>query len=185
LLLPIALLPGLAEAAGAAEGTHLGVPDGIWKLANFVLFFGLLAYLAARPAREAFRSRREGIVNRAKEARQKREEAARTEETIREKIAALEKEVAEFDRRTREDGERERRELEQRAETEAVRILDQARHEVRNQGEAARRDLAAFAGELAVDLAARQLEGSLDDAARKRFFDQAVDEIGSTGATDA
>ena len=55
---PVLLL--VASPALAAEGgaeTFLGLPVVLWKTANMLLFFGLLAYLLAKPLTRFFRAR--------------------------------------------------------------------------------------------------------------------------------
>ncbi len=181
------LVPVLAAAAEHAEegevAAHFGVPDTIWKSINLVLFFGLLIWLVAKPIGSALRKRREAIAADLAEAARKREETSRTEEEIRRRIAALEAEVDDFSKKAKEDGERERAELATRGETEAERILVQAREEVETQVLAARRELAAFAGELAAELAEKMIASKLDAAGRKAFLDQAIDEIGKVRST--
>lgn len=184
LALVVATLPALASASGGeGSGSHLGIPDPILKTVNLLLFFGLLFWLAARPIGQALRRRREGIAASLAEAKAKREAAARTEEEIRSKIAALEAELADFARRAKEEGEKERAELIARGEAEARRLVTQAKEEVEAQAALARRELAAFAGELATDLAAKSLAAKMDDAAKKRFLDRAIGEIGKVEAS--
>ena len=53
--LPLWLLA--APAAAEEGGGFLGLPSIFWKSANFVVFFGLMVYLLARPLSRYFRDR--------------------------------------------------------------------------------------------------------------------------------
>jgi F-type H+-transporting ATPase subunit b len=177
-LAAIALPALLLAAEGEAPKEHLGVADWIWKSLNLVVFVGGILWLAGGPIAAFLRKRKEEIAFALDEAAKKREMAARSEVEILRKIAELEAEVAELARKAKEDGERERAELEARGKVEAEKLLAQAREEVVSQGAAARRDLATYASELAVDLAAERIGRTLGDADRRSFVDRAIDEIG-------
>jgi len=167
--IPLWLLavPAVAEEGG---GGFLGLPSIFWKSANFVVFFGVMVYLLARPLTKYFRDRREQIASQMKEAAYHRQEAERLHAEMGEKVAALAGEIAELKERLRRDGEREREALERQGEAEAARLVAQLDQEASRRVEEARRELASEAAAVAADLALELLERELTPEDRERIF---------------
>jgi len=176
LLAPLLVFANEGEHEGGES--HFGVSDTIWKSINLVLFFGLFIFLLAKPIGNALRKRRESIQADLAEAARKRLEVEQTEVEIKRRIALLEVEANEFAAKAREEGEREKAELIGRGDTESARVLTQAREEVETSVLSARRELAAYAGQLAIELAAKTIESKLDDAGRRNFLDRAIEDLG-------
>ena len=158
-------------ASAAEEGSgFLGVPSLVWKSANLVVFFGLLAWLLARPLSKFFRARRDQIGSQLEEATFHQQEAERLRAEMEQRIAALAGEIAELKDRLRREGEREREALERQGEAEAARLLSQLDLEASRRVHEARRQLASEAASVAAELALELLERELTSEDRERIF---------------
>jgi F-type H+-transporting ATPase subunit b len=163
----LAALPAWAEEASEA---FLGLPTLVWKVLNFVVFFGLLGYFLARPLQAFFRNRRQGLARQAEEAEQARQQAIELRTTIERKVTELSGEIAALKHRLHEEGERERDALERQGEAEAARLVGQIELEANRRLAEARRKLAAEAANVAADLALELLRRELTEEDRQRIF---------------
>jgi F-type H+-transporting ATPase subunit b len=168
LVLWCAALP--AWAAEEAGEPFLGLPSLFWKVANLVVFFGLLAYLLVRPMSRFFRARREQILSHIKEAAKQQLEAERLRSEMEKRVAALSGEIEALKERLRRDGERERAALERQGEEEASRLVAQIGKEAERRVEEARRELASEAATVAAYLALELLRKELTPQDRERIF---------------
>jgi len=176
---------GAALPAWASEGsaeTFLGLPVVLWKTLNFVGFFGLLAYLLAKPMAAFFRTRREGIGRQLEEATKQRQEAERLSAEMEQKVAALQGEITAMQERLRREGEKEREALESQGEAEAARFLAQVDQEAARRVEEARASLSREAAGVAAELAIELLEKELTEADRERIFTSTLERLKARAA---
>lgn len=166
------------EDESHAPRTYFGIPEGILKFVNMVLFIGVLAYLIAGPAKRAFKERGDGIRSQLAEAKTRREKAGSFASDMEKRLEQLEREVAVILERAQEEGDRQKSELIAAGEAEAAKILVTARNEVDARLKAARKELTDYAGQLAADRARSILEQSLTESDRKRLFAESVEQIG-------
>jgi F-type H+-transporting ATPase subunit b len=176
LLVAVALVVApLALAAG--EESYFGIPAGVLKFLNLVLFIGLLVWLVKAPIARAFRARGDKISNDLAEARRRQEKADSLAADIQARLDSIEKQVAEILERARAEGEKQKAEIVETAKVEAEKILASARGEVEARIKVARRQLTEYAGELAADTAHRMLADSMTDADRRKVFAESVDHL--------
>jgi F-type H+-transporting ATPase subunit b len=172
------VLSGLAASpAWASEGgssTFLGLPVAIWKTANMLLFFGLLAYLLAKPLTAFFRNRNQEIARRLSDAENERAEAAQLRAEMEERTAKLSEEIASLQERLRQEGEREKAALEIQGEEEAKRLLEQVEREAGRRVDEAREGLAAEAAAVAAELSVELLQREMTAEDRRRIFDETL-----------
>lgn len=170
------LVVGVAPSALAAGGggTWLGLPVWIFLSINLAIFLGAIFKFAV-PKILAFLDARSVAIRESLElARQQESQVAGLEARLSGAIAELEREIAELSAKGDADARREREEILASAEVERQRVLDQANAEMDHRIEQARAELTRHAAALAAELAARKLEGELDDATRRRLFDDGV-----------
>lgn len=171
------------EHGGAhAEPKFLGLPFWIWKLANMLLFLGLLVWLLRGPIGIAFAERTAAIRAAAAEARERRAKADQMAADIQTRLSQIEGEVRAIQDRARQEGERQKRDLIAAAEVEAAKILQSARNEVENRLKHARHELTEYAGELASERAKAILRERITEADQKKLFEESlrqVDEVQS------
>jgi F-type H+-transporting ATPase subunit b len=165
-----------------AHGVHhepkfLGLPFWIWKLANMLLFLGLLVWLLRGPIGTAFAERTAAIRAAAAEARERRAKADQMAADIQSRLSQIEGEVRSIQDRARQEGERQKRDLIAAAEAEAAKILQSARNEVENRLKHARHELTEYAGELASERAKAILRERITEADQKKLFDESVRQV--------
>ena len=169
---------GAAAGAEHHEKTYFGIPGWILKIANMVLFIGVLAYLAGGPVKKAFAERTQAIRAAAVEARERREKADRMAEQIQARLAAIESEVRAIHERAATEGERQKRELMTAAEAESQKMLAAARNEVDNRLKHARHELTEYAGQLASERAEQILREKITEQDQKNLFQESLREVG-------
>jgi F-type H+-transporting ATPase subunit b len=160
-----------------ASKDYFGIPGWILKLANMILFLGVLTWALGGPIKKALVSRRIQIQTDADEARARRAKADQLAADIQARLTQIENDVRAIQERAQAEGEKQKRELIAAAELEAQRILQSARNEVDNRLKRARHELTEYAGELATQRAEQILREIVTDKDRERLFDESVREV--------
>jgi F-type H+-transporting ATPase subunit b len=169
-------------AAEHHEQTYFGIPGWILKIANMLLFIGVLVYFIGGPIKRAFAARGVEIRRAAKEAKERRVKADQMASDIQARLAAIEQEVKAIHERAQAEGERQKRELIASAEAEAQKILTAARNEVDNRLKHARGELTAYAGQLASERAEQILKEKITEQDQKKLFQESLREVGEVTA---
>lgn len=168
-----------AKSEGHHEKTYFGIPGWILKLANMLLFIGVLVYFAGGPVKKAFAERSAAIRSAAQEARERRDKADRMAGDIQARLSAIEAEVKAIHERAQAEGERQKRELIAAAEAESQKILANARTEVDNRLKHARTELIEFAGQLASERAEQILRDKITEQDQQKLFRESLSEVGN------
>jgi F-type H+-transporting ATPase subunit b len=169
---------GAAPGAEHHEKTYFGIPGWILKIANVILFIGVLVYLAGGPVKKAFGERTQAIRQASVEAKERREKADRMAGDIQARLAAIEAEVRAIHERAAIEGERQKRELMAAAEAESQKMLTSARNEVDNRLKHARKELTEFAGQLATQRAEEILREKITEQDQRNLFQESLREVG-------
>jgi F-type H+-transporting ATPase subunit b len=167
-----------AAAETHHEKTYFGIPGWILKLANMILFIGILVYFVRGPVSKAFAERSEAIRRANQEARERREKADRMAGDIQARLTAIEAEVRAIHERAEAEGERQKRELIAAAEAESQKMLATARTEVDNRVKLARKELTEYAGQLASDRAEAILREKITETDQHKLFRDSLREVG-------
>lgn len=165
-------------AEGEAPKTYFGIPGWILKLANMILFIGVLGWLVGGPVKKALAERHEQIRRDAEEAKARRAKADALASDIQARLTQIELDVRAIHDRALAEGERQKKELIAAAEAEAQKILTSARNEVDNRVKHARHELTEYAGQLASERAEQILREKITDQDRHNLFAESVREIG-------
>src|SRR5437660_3455055 len=160
-----------------APKTYFGIPGWILKLANMILFLGVLAWFLGGPIKKALIDRRTQIQADAQEAKARRAKADQLAVDIQARLTQIENDVRAIHDRAQAEGEKQKNELIAAAEAEAQKILQSARNEVDNRLKRARHELTEYAGELATQRAEQILREKVTDSDRERLFDESVREV--------
>jgi F-type H+-transporting ATPase subunit b len=160
-----------------APKTYFGIPGWILKLANMILFIGVLGWALGGPIKKALTERRVQIQSEAEEARARRAKADQLAADIQARLTQIESDVRAIHDRAQAEGEKQKRELIAAAEAEAQKILQSARNEVDNRLKRARHELTEYAGELATQRAEQILREKVTDNDRERLFEESVREV--------
>lgn len=169
------------EHASAEEHhgeTYFGIPGWILKIANMLLFIGVLVYFVGGPVKKAFAERSEAIRRANEEARERRVRADQMAGEIQARLTAIEAEVKAIHERAEAEGERQKRELLAAAEAEAQKILSNARSEVDNRLKHAKGELTEFAGKLASERAEELLRETITEQDQRKLFKDSLREVG-------
>lgn len=165
------------EHGAHEERTYFGIPGWLLKIANMVLFLGLLGWLLKGPISKAFRDRKQAIRTRLSEADERRERSERMSEEIEARLAKVEGEIEAIRQRAEEEGRRQGEQILDSSNREAEKILSAARSEIDQRLSHARRELKAYAAELATERAHDLVESSIDEQDKAALFRQSVDRI--------
>ena len=172
----VALLFCLAEEGHRAAG-FLGIPTPVWQAANLASFLALLWYFLKKPVAEFFGNRRTEIAKTLVKA----EEDRRRAETLSPSSASVsprsKTELANLRDSARRDAEAEHAALLKQTEVDAARFLARASSDVDNRVRAAKAELTAYAGDLAVEVAREILAKSVTPEDERRLVAEGVAEL--------
>lgn len=175
----IILLVPCFLAFSPAEETHSSaLIDFLAKSLNFLLLFGGLAFLLAKPLRAFLEARASGIRRVIEEARKSREEAEQKLEVIKRKLQKLEEEVAGIKSKGKAEGEQEKERILEKARREAEKIKAFTRQEIEHQVQASIHELKEYAAELATALAKERIAKRLTTDLHSKFIDDSIQRIG-------
>jgi F-type H+-transporting ATPase subunit b len=169
---------GAAAGAEHHEKTYFGIPGWILKIANMILFVGVLVYFVGGPVKKAFAERTLAIRQASDEARERREKADRMAGEIQARLASIEAEVRAIHERAAAEGERQKRELIAAAEAESQKMLANARNEVENRLKHARHELTEYAGQLATERAEAILRETITEQDQRNLFQESLRQVG-------
>ncbi len=166
----------LSAASGESQGTPL--LEYLGKTLNFLLLFGGLGFLLARPVRAFLAARAAQVKAAMEEAESSRREAERQLQLIGERLRGLEEEVAQVKRKGEVEGRQDRERILEQARREAEKLRTFARQEISHQAEEARRELRAYAAGLSISLARSRIERRLTPELHSRLIDESINDIG-------
>jgi len=160
---------GGAQASGSSE--FLG------KVINFVILFGGLAFVLAKPLRNFLAKRSRDIQTSLAEARDARSEAERKVAEAQQRIAALEDEAARMKKDAEIEGLKEKERIRAQAEKEAGRIRSFARQEMDIRLKAGIRELKEFTAEMAASLAEARLKEKISGRGQSVLIDKSIEQL--------
>jgi F-type H+-transporting ATPase subunit b len=170
----------LAQEQGGGESNPIlpATNELIWgAVAFFILLF--LMYRTVWPqVNKTYQDRRANIEGKLEQAEKEREDAERLLQRYRERLAAAEDETQRILEEARANAERVRKDLLAKAENDAERQLERARQTIRAERDQAIRQLRGEVATLAVELASRVVEDSLDRDRQLRLVDRYIDRLG-------
>jgi F-type H+-transporting ATPase subunit b len=151
--------------------------DGAYWLAvtlNFAIVAGLIAWFAKKNLPAMFRARTASIQKSLEEARKASEDANRRLAEIESRLGRLDDEILQMRAAAEKEAVAEEERIKAAAAEEARRIKVSADQEIAAALKAARRELTAYAADLAVALASKQIrvDTPTDQALVRRFAQQ-------------
>jgi F-type H+-transporting ATPase subunit b len=149
-----------ASVQWVAKATGLTVEHAYWLcvLCNFALIAGTIIYFSKKNLPSLFRNRTATIQKAMQEARLASEEANRRLAEIESRLSRLGAEIAGMTATAEKEGVAEGARIKAAAEEDARKIVESAEQEIAAAAKLARRELTAYAANLAVSLAARQIK---------------------------
>lgn len=162
-----------------SEETHgSALVDFLGKSVNFLLLFGGLAFLLAKPLRRFLEELALSIQKTIQETERAKREAEERLGEMRRRLGGLEGEVQKIKRDGEEAGRREKERVLALARQEAERLRTFSRQEIEAHIQAALRELREYAAGLAVSLARGKIEKRLTSELHSRFIDKSIEGIG-------
>ncbi|MFP4105669.1 MAG: F0F1 ATP synthase subunit B [Phycisphaerae bacterium] len=172
-----------APALGAESGDMSEKTGNIGQaIASLLIFFILLAVLgkfAWKPIAKQLRNREESISEALKRAEKREQETQDLLRHYRARMDYAEAEAEEILARSRKEASEAREKILDGAREEARRSAEKARADIERAKKAAMRDLYGTTAELATDVAASVMQGSLTEEQRRKLLEQSLSEISS------
>ena len=143
-----------------AKVTGLSLDNAYWLcvVLNFAIVAGAVVYFSKKNLPGMFRNRTAFIQKAMQEARQASEDANRRLAEIETRLSRLDSEIAGMRATAEKEAVAEEARIKAAAEEDGRKIVESAEQEIAAAAKLARRELTAYAANLAVSLAARQIE---------------------------
>ena len=159
-----------------AKVTRLDLRHAYWLAVglNFAVIAGVMFWAAKKYLPGAFRARTAGIQRAMEEARRASEDANRRLSGIESRLSKLDDEIAAMKAAGEADLAAEEARIKAAAEQDAHKIVESAEQEIGAAAKAARRDLTAYAADLAIALAKKQIhvDPGTDSSLVRSFADR-------------
>lgn len=155
-------------------GLSLGAAYWVAVIFNFVIIAALIGWMVKAQVPQMLRNRTAGIQKGLEEARRNSEEAGRRLGDIESRLARLDGEIAGLRIAAEAEAAAEEERIRAAAEEDKRRVVEAAGQEIEAAGRLARRELKAYAAELAVSLAEKriQVDPKTDRGLVHSFVDQ-------------
>ena len=181
----VALTGAVAWAEEAApppgDGSQIPPTDWglqIWTLVTFVILLVLLAKFAFKPIAEALDRRGETIKKSIDDAEKSRVDAKKLMEDYQKQIADARNEAGKVIEEARQLGERVRKEVVEKANTEASAVAQRAQEEIVRQKEKGIQELKDTVASLSVQIASKVIEKEVNEATHRQLIDTLIKDLG-------
>ena len=187
LALVTAATPGTLLAAQGETTPLFTVNLGttVWTTLVFFTLLGILWKFAWGPILAAVDAREKAIQGALDEAARRDAEAARLLAEQRQQLAEARRHAGELLAEGKTAGERVRKEIEEKARTEALAILERARQDIGRERDAALDMLRRESVDLALAAASRLIVERMDPAKDRQFVERFLDEVSGGGGARA
>lgn len=177
LLILLLVLPALMFATGAEED-HSSDPMAFWgKVINFVILFGGLGLLLAKPLRRYLGKRGEGISRTIRDTRESRDKAeARLQETHK-RLEDLTGEIARIQKEAESQGQQGKTNILERAQEDSERLKKLAQEEMGLISKSLTRELREYTADLAIEKAQERLQKSLTPERQALLIDHSIESL--------
>ena len=180
----------LLEEGGDPEECHEApspiIPEPaeiVWGSLSFIILFGLMAKLAYPAIKKGMEARSNRIRENLDDAERVKGEAEAILEEYQRQLADARNESNRIIEEARQTADQLRRDLMQRAEAEVAELRQRSRDDIAAAQERATADLQARVGELAIELAEKVVEASLDRDANMRLIESYIQSVGTEQRT--
>jgi F-type H+-transporting ATPase subunit b len=174
-----------ASVRGIAKLTGLSLQQSYWlsMAVNFLVIAAAIIWAARKFLPGMFRDRTAAIQKAMQEAQKASEEARVRLAEIESRLAKLDAEIGAMRAAAEKEGAAEEARIQAAAEEDARKIVASAEQEIASAAKAARRQLTAFAADLAVGLARKQIhvDAATDQALVRNFAGQ----LGASSSSDS
>jgi len=154
----------------------------IWTLVAFLLLLALGKFVF-KPIAEALDRRGETIRKSIEEAEKQRTEAKQLMESYQKQIAEARTEANKLTEEARVLGEKVRKEVVDKANTEASAVVQRAQEEIERQKEKGVQELKDTVANLSVQIASRVLEKEVNEATHRQLVENLIQDLGKMPKT--
>ena len=160
--------------------TGLSLEHAYWLsvLLNFAIVAGVIVWVSKKNLPALFRDRTASIQKAMQEARKASEDANRRLSEIEARLSRLDVEIGQMAAAAEKEAAAEEERIKAAAEEDARKIVESADQEIVAAARAARRELTAYAADLAVSLAAKQIK--VDTTTDQMLVRNFADELSAT-----
>lgn len=169
----------MVKTLGAKLGLSPRAAYWVFWCLNFSIVLALVVWAVKSKMLGAFRDRTVTIRKSMDEARKASEAAMERLKSIESRLARLDSEVAQLKSQAEADFAGEETRIKQAADEDAKRVVEFAETEIATAAKTARRELKAFAAELAVNLAEKKI--NIDPQTDQRLVSTFVSDLGKDG----
>jgi len=184
---PLAVMAQEHGAEGAGGGGLFDINAGlsVWTLLMFGGLVFLLGKFAWGPILAAIDAREKGIQHALDEAANRQAEAEKLLDEHRRQLADARRQAGEILAEGRAAGERVRKEIEEKARTEAQGIVERARQDIERERDLALQTLRRESVDLALAAASRLIHENMDQAKDRVLVERFLDDVTETPGAQA
>ena len=177
-----------AEEAAPPPGEGSQIPPTdwglqIWTLVAFVVLLVLLAKFAFKPIAQALDRRSETIKKSIDDAEKQRAESKKLMEDYQKQLAEARNEAGKIIEEARQLGERVRKEVVEKANTEASAVVQRAQEEINRQKDKGIQEMKDTVADLSVQIASRVIEKEVNEATHRQLIDNLIKDLGKVRRT--
>jgi F-type H+-transporting ATPase subunit b len=177
----ISSILGLTPLAAMAEENVNVMPNNfglqLWVIGTFVVMILLLAKFAFKPIGEALEKRGNTIKTQLDEAEKSRAEAKKLMEDYQKQLAEARAEAGKIIEEARGLGEKVRKEVVDKANTEASAIVSRSQEEITRQKEKGIQEMKDTVASLSVQIAGRIIEKEVNEATHKQLVESLIRDL--------
>ena len=175
---------GALAAEGSAppgEGSQIPPTDWglqLWTLVAFVVLLVLLTKFAFKPIAQALDRRGEAIKKSIEDAEKQRAEAKKLMEDYQKQVADARNEAGKIIEEARQLGERVRKEVVEKANSEASAVAQRAQEEILRQKEKGIQEMKDTVAALSVQIASKVIEKEVNEATHRQLVENLIKDLG-------
>jgi F-type H+-transporting ATPase subunit b len=163
------------------EGSQLPPTDWglqIWTLITFLVLLVLLAKFAFKPIVQALDRRGETIKKSIDDAERQRAESKKLMEDYQKQLAEARNEAGKIIEEARQLGEQVRKEVVEKANTEASAVVQRAQEEINRQKDKGIQEMKDTVAALSVQIASKVIEKEVNEATHRQLVDNLINDLG-------
>jgi len=168
------------ESAPPGEGSQIPPFDWglqIWTFVAFAVLLVLLAKFAFKPIAEALDRRGQTIKKSLEDAEKQRAESKKLMEDYQKQLAEARNEAGKVIEEARQLGERVRKEVVEKANTEASATVQRAQEEINRQKDKGIQEMKDTVADLSVQIASRVIEKEVNEATHRQLVDNLIKDL--------
>jgi F-type H+-transporting ATPase subunit b len=149
----------------------------VWTIVTFVIVLVILRAVAWKPLLGALSAREEKIRTSLQQTEEAQQKAQQLLEQNKQQLALAEEHAQRIMKEGREMGEKLKGEIVERANATSRHMIMQAKNEIRQEKDAALKELRAEVADLAIGAAGKIIDANLDTPKHRKLVDSIINQI--------